>query len=213
MKDTSLHPDIYERPTISVMSVSRPIITTFKLKDSKPIFKNTSMNKTYTSFGSPVSAYTWNTLLDYYTSLPASVCSERVRKFMGLTSLGLSEEEVEELCKPREMADHTFFSATFPHQRIRGQELFERVARKFVDELLSAEPGQILKLADAYAVFRELLRARELPDIKRSDFKAVVGPLIREQFSVALRNDLGGAAVRGWKGVRMLQSGPGSSES
>ena len=106
-------------------------------------------------------------------------------------------------------ADHTFFSATSPHQRIRGIELFERVARKFVDELLTHEPGQILRLADAYGVFRELLRARELPDIKRSDFKAVVGPLITSQFNVALRNDLAGAGVRGWKNVRLVQSRPG----
>lgn len=106
-------------------------------------------------------------------------------------------------------ADHTFFSATSPHQRIRGIELYERVARRFVDELLTHEPGQILRLADAYAVFRGLLKQRELPDIKRSDFKAVVGPLITSNFNVALRNDLNGAGVRGWKNVKMIQTVPG----
>jgi hypothetical protein len=104
-------------------------------------------------------------------------------------------------------ASPDFFSATSPHTRIRGVELHERLARKFVDEMLSAEPGQILKLADAYAVFRGLLKQRDLPDIKRSDFKAVVGPMITSSFNVALRNDLGGAGVRGWKGVK-LQSPP-----
>jgi hypothetical protein len=107
-------------------------------------------------------------------------------------------------------ADSTFFSATSLHSRIRGIELHERVARKFVDELLTSEPGQILRLADAHAVFRDLLRAKELPDIKRSDFKAVVGPLITSQFNVCLRNDLDGAGIRGWKGVR-LQSLPGQN--
>ena len=106
-------------------------------------------------------------------------------------------------------ADQSYFSVQSKHQRIRGIEIFERIARKYVDEMLRSEPGQILRLADAYSVFRELLRARELPDIKRSDFKAVVGPLIRDQFNVALRNDLDGAGVRGWKGVRLLQSMPG----
>ena len=77
-----------------------------------------------------------------------------------------------------------------------------------MDEMLSCEPGQILRLADAYAVFRGLLKQRDLPDIKRSDFKAVVGPLIRAQFNVALRNDLDGAGVRGWKNVRLIQSMP-----
>jgi hypothetical protein len=55
-----------------------------------------------------------------------------------------------------------------------------------VDDLLTSEPGQILRLADAYAAFRSLLKQRELPDIKRSEFKAVVGPLIKEDFNVAL---------------------------
>jgi len=48
-------------------------------------------------------------------------------------------------------ADSSFFSATSKHQRIRGLELTERVARKFVDELLTHEPGQILRLTDACA--------------------------------------------------------------
>ena len=109
-------------------------------------------------------------------------------------------------------AGSDFFSATSPHSRICGIELHERVARKFVDELLMSEPGQILKLADAYTVFRSLLKQRELPDIKRSEFKAVVGPLIHDQFNVALRNDLpgvDGGSVRSWKGVRLLQTVPG----
>ena len=83
------------------------------------------------------------------------------------------------------------------------------MARRFVDEMLFCEPGQILRLADAYAVFRGLLKQCDLPDIKRSDFKAVVGPLIREQFNVALRNDLDGAGGRGWKNVKLIQTGPG----
>lgn len=104
-------------------------------------------------------------------------------------------------------ADSSYFSATSKHQRIRGIELHERVARKFVDELLSAEPGQILKLADAYNVFRGLLKKRDLPDIKRSDFKAVVGPLIAESFNICLRNDLGNEGGRAWKGLK-LQTSP-----
>jgi len=106
-------------------------------------------------------------------------------------------------------ADPSYFSPTSPHSRERGIEVMERVARKFVEEWLSSEPGQILKINDAFAVFRGLLRQKELPDIKRSDFKAVVVPLVRDQFNVALRNDLGGGGGRGWKGVKMLQTGPG----
>jgi len=104
-------------------------------------------------------------------------------------------------------ADHTFFSATSPHQRIRGIELHERLARKFVDELLSAETGHILMLHDAYTAFSSLLKQQELEPLKRSDFKSMVVPLIRDEFNVALRNDLvvdERQGVRGWKNVKLL---------
>jgi hypothetical protein len=47
--------------------------------------------------------------------------------------------------------------------------------------------------------------------LARADFKNVVVPLIREQFDVALRNDLprvGGEEVSGWKNVKLVQSMP-----
>jgi hypothetical protein len=108
-------------------------------------------------------------------------------------------------------ADSSFFSATSHHTRIKGIELHERVARRFVDELLTGEPGQILRLHEAYTTFLGLLKERSLPSINRAEFKNVVGPLIREQFDVALRNDLpalDGSGVRGWKGVRLVQAVP-----
>jgi hypothetical protein len=106
-------------------------------------------------------------------------------------------------------ADSSFFSATSPHQRIRGIELHERLAIKFVDELLTADSGKILMLHDAYAAFCSLLKQRELEPVKRSDFKAIVVPLIRNEFDVALRNDLvvdGRQGVRGWKNVKLIQT-------
>jgi hypothetical protein len=108
-------------------------------------------------------------------------------------------------------ASSDFFNATSPHQRIRGIELHERLARKFVDELLSADPGNILMLQDAYLAFSSLLKQRELEPLKRSDFKAMVVPYIKDEFNVALRNDLvvdGRQGVRGWKNVALNQTVP-----
>lgn len=107
-------------------------------------------------------------------------------------------------------ADSSFFSPTSPHQRIKGQELVERVARVFVDQLLTAEPGQILRLQQAYTTFLEMLKDRNLPAVDKKQFKAVVAPLVRDQFQVALRNDLpalDGEGLRGWKGIK-IQSVP-----
>ena len=104
-------------------------------------------------------------------------------------------------------ADQEFFSATSPHQRIRGNELHERLARRFVEDLLTSEPGQILMLHDAYTTFCSMLKQHELAPLKRSDFKAMVVPMIRDEFNVALRNDLvvdERSGVRGWKNVKMI---------
>ena len=80
-----------------------------------------------------------------------------------------------------------------------------------MEEMLNAESGRILKLQEAYSFFRGLLKQRDLPDLTKADFKACVGPLIRKQFHVALRNDLGmdGEGARGWKGVKLVQTLPG----
>ena len=108
-------------------------------------------------------------------------------------------------------ADSSFFSSTSPHQRIRGVELHERLARRFVEELLTAEPGKVLLLPDAYLAFCSMLKERALDPLKRSEFKAMVVPYIKDEFGVALRNDLvvdGRQGVRGWKGVTINQTVP-----
>jgi hypothetical protein len=68
------------------------------------------------------------------------------------------------------------------------------------------ESGKVL--GDAYVAFCSLLKQGELESVRR-EFKAMVGPLIRDQFDVALRNDLvvdEGQGVRGWKNLRLSQT-------
>jgi hypothetical protein len=109
-------------------------------------------------------------------------------------------------------ADSSFFSPTSKHQRIRGIELHERIARRFVDALLTCEPGNVLLLADAYAVFCNMVKQQNLDPVKRADFKAMIVPMIKDQFDVCLRNDLQideRQGVRGWKNVKLIQTAPG----
>ena len=108
-------------------------------------------------------------------------------------------------------ADSSFFSAASPYQRIRGIELHERIARRFVESLLTSEPGNVLLLGDAYAAFLKLVKQQNLAPVKRSDFKAMVIPLVQEQFGVSLRNDLKideRQGVRGWKNMGLNQTVP-----
>jgi len=108
-------------------------------------------------------------------------------------------------------ADSSFFSPTSPHQRIRGVELHERFARRFVDELLTGQPGNVLLMADAYERFLQLLKLQNLEPVKRCEFKAMVTPLMKERFDICLRNDLRideRTGVRGWKHVALVQAAP-----
>jgi hypothetical protein len=87
-----------------------------------------------------------------------------------------------------------------------------RIARKLVEELLTVEPRKVLLLTDAYAVFLKLAKQQSLEPVKRSEFKAIVGPLIQDQFGICLRNDLKideRQGVRGLKNVKLVQTATG----
>ena len=87
-------------------------------------------------------------------------------------------------------ADHTFFSVESQHQRQKGVEVHERVARVFVEQVLERQPGEVLTLTNAYLVFAEYLRGRGMGPVKRSIFKGMFAPLIRDAFSLGLRKSL-----------------------
>ena len=50
-------------------------------------------------------------------------------------------------------ADYTFFSVDSKHERLKGVEVHERLARVFVEQVLERQEGQILTLTNAYLVF------------------------------------------------------------
>ncbi len=86
--------------------------------------------------------------------------------------------------------------------------MHERVARVFVDQVLEREPGQVLTLTNAYLVFTEYLRGRGMVPVKRSIFKGMFCPLVREAFNVGLRHDIINPETQkqgdGWKGIHAL---------
>ena len=67
--------------------------------------------------------------------------------------------------------------------------------------------GQILLFNDVYAAFREMAKQRELEPIRRSQFRGLIMPLVRESFDVGLRNDLfvNENHSVGWKNVRLIE--------
>jgi hypothetical protein len=103
-------------------------------------------------------------------------------------------------------ADSTFFGPDSKHERIKGDEIHLRICRRLVQEMLEPAEGRILLLNDVYAVFKDLVKERQLEPMKRSQFKAAMMPLVRESFNLGLRNDLevNEKQAAGWKNVRLV---------
>jgi len=106
-------------------------------------------------------------------------------------------------------AAHTFFNPESKHARLKGVEVHERVARVFVEQVLERQPGEVLTLTSAYLYFCEYLRGRGMVPVKRSIFKGMFAPLIRDAFDLGLRNDVidqnTNHQTAGWKGLRVQE--------
>ena len=106
-------------------------------------------------------------------------------------------------------ADARYFSVDSKHERQQGPEIYERVARAFVDQVLERIPDEILTVNDAYVHFCQYLSKRKLPPLNRRVFKHLMPPVVKEQFDLGVRNDLqdetGNKWQRGWKGIGILE--------
>jgi len=106
-------------------------------------------------------------------------------------------------------ADSSFFSATSPHQRIKGTELHERLMRNLVETLLESRAEACLTVTQAYDVFCRLAQQRQLSPLKRSMFRATMQDLVRERYGLALRNDVPDTENRhqqAWRGLAVVET-------
>jgi len=103
-------------------------------------------------------------------------------------------------------ADPEFFGVKSPHQRAAGPELHQRLARVFAEKMLEAAPDSILTVGQTYALFNQFAQSKNLPAIKRRDFKSLMAEVIREAYDLGVRNDLMNAETQkqqcGWLGLR-----------
>jgi hypothetical protein len=109
-------------------------------------------------------------------------------------------------CKSVLAADPDFFSVHSPHQRVAGPELHQRLARVFAEQMLEPCQGSILTVGQTYALFNGFAATRNMPAIKRTDFKSLMGEVIRDAYGLGVRNDLMNAETQkqqcGWLGLR-----------
>jgi len=75
----------------------------------------------------------------------------------------------------------------------------------FVEKMLEPRPKEVMLIALAYESFARLIKQKEMLPIKRSQFKELMKPLVRERFNTSLRNDLvvDGRYMQGWKDLAL----------
>jgi hypothetical protein len=100
--------------------------------------------------------------------------------------------------------DKSFFGADSPNLRTGGAEEKERVAKTFISLVIELNPQNTITLADVYAVFREFSGKQGVKLVERRHFEDLAGDIIKEQYGLALRNDIlndSGRHQRGWRGL------------
>lgn len=106
-------------------------------------------------------------------------------------------------------ADSSFFGVSSPHERIAGPEIHQRIAQVFAQQLLKADQNSILTLSQAYSLFNQFAKTKELPVLKRSQFKSMICEVIKEAYGLGVRNDLMNTETNkqmaGWKGLRAVE--------
>jgi len=104
--------------------------------------------------------------------------------------------------------DKSFFGADSPNLRTGGAEEKEKVAKTFISLVIELNPQNNMTLADTYAVFREFSGKQGVKLVERRHFEDLAGDIIKEQYGLALRNDIlngSGRHQRGWRGLGLRQ--------
>jgi hypothetical protein len=104
--------------------------------------------------------------------------------------------------------DKSFFGADSPNIRTGGEEEKEKVAKTFISLVIELNPQNNMTLADTYAVFREFSGKQGVKLVERRHFEDLAGDIIKEQYGLALRNDIlngSGRHQRGWRGLGLRQ--------
>ena len=78
-----------------------------------------------------------------------------------------------------------------------------------MEQVLERQSGEVLTFTNDYLCFCEYLRGKGMVPVKRSMFKGMFAPLIRDAFNFGLRNDVIDQTTNhqtaGWKGLRALE--------
>jgi len=103
-------------------------------------------------------------------------------------------------------ASEDFFGVKSPYARTVGPEIHQRLALVFAERLLQPCAGSILTIGQTFELFNQFAATKDMPAIKRCDFKSLMGETIREIYDLGVRNDLMNVETHkqqcGWLGLR-----------
>jgi hypothetical protein len=103
-------------------------------------------------------------------------------------------------------AEPDFFSVNSPNQRVAGPEIHQRLAQLFAQQLLEPCPTSILTVGQSFTLFNHFAKAKEVPALKRSQFKSMMAEVIKDAYGLGVRNDLINPETQkqqcGWRGLR-----------
>ena len=109
-------------------------------------------------------------------------------------------------CKSLLAADSGFFGVRSSFIRVEGPEIHQRLAMVFAEQLLESCPGSILTVGQSFTLFNRFAQSRNMPAIRRADFKSLMADVIRDAYDLGVRNDLVNVETQkqqaGWLGLK-----------
>lgn len=150
------------------------------------------------------------TLLSLYILVCAEQLTDTTPKLNLFVRFRKDEELQKIVNKARSLlaVDKSFFGADSLNIRTGGAEERERVTKMFIKLIIELNPEKNMTLADAYTVFREFSGKKGVKLVDRRHFEDLAGDIIKEQYGLALRNDIlngSGRHQRGWRGLGLRQ--------
>ena len=150
------------------------------------------------------------TLLSLYILECAEQLTDTTPKLNLFVRFRKDEERQAILDKAKSLlaVDKSFFGADSPNIRTGGAEEKERVTKTFIKLVIELNPQKTITLADTYTVFREFSGKKGVKLVERRHFEDLAGDIIKEQYGLALRNDIlngSGRHQRGWRGLGLRQ--------
>jgi len=89
---------------------------------------------------------------------------------------------------------------------VKSPQLYQRLALVFAEQMLRLDGNSTLSISQTFALFNKFAAAKNMPAIKRRDFKGLISWAIDDAYGLGVRHDILNVETQkqqtGWKGLR-----------